>query len=92
MDQTQAFVRPYASELTAFSRELLSQRWPVKVSSDVQALARDMANFTGDVETLPSINVFGVSQWLSSFARDENLSGVSANIVRSDLGLPLAKS
>jgi hypothetical protein len=92
MAQTESFARPYAAKVTVFYRELLGQKWSAKASRDIQALARDMANVAGDIESLSTINVFNVSAWMSTFARDENASGVSADIVRSDLGLPLAKA
>lgn len=89
--QTTVFVRPYATSLTLFDRKLLSQRWPVKALGDVRTLVRDDAGFVADIEELPSLNILNVSQWSAPFLRDGNAMAVSADIVRSDLGLPLAK-
>ena len=89
--QTTPYVHDVVAQLVKFDRTMLSQRWPVRSIRDVRALAQDVATFTGDVELLPTLGLFSVSQWSSSYARDENRMVIQADFVRRDLGLGMAR-
>lgn len=87
--QTTVFVKPFIAAHNAFDHLILTQRWPTNVLIAVQRRASAGAVVVADLERLPSVNVHSLSEWVSKFERDDAARAVAANVVRSDLRLPL---
>jgi hypothetical protein len=89
--QASSFVTVYASAIEAQDHKLLSQSWPGGSISDIDALVRGDAAVEGVVLVLSGLAASSSdTDWFIVYAQDAAIAVADANIVRHDLGLPLA--
>jgi hypothetical protein len=88
--QTTSFVEVYASALESQDHTLLNQSWPAGAIADIDALVRGDAAVEGVVSTLPDLSSSSDADWFIAFNQGAAVGVADANIVRHDLGLPLA--
>ncbi|MGO9658893.1 MAG: hypothetical protein ACLQVK_01400 [Acidimicrobiales bacterium] len=90
--QTSSFVDAYAAALEAQDHRLLGQSWPAGAIADIDAVVRGDAAVEGVVSALPGLPSSSSSDtdWFIAFDQDAAVGVADANIVRHDLGLPLA--
>jgi hypothetical protein len=92
VSQTSSFVGTYVSAMVAEDHKLLSQGWPAKATSDINTLVRGDAAVEGVVSSLPSISSSTAGDWFIVYNQDAAVAVADANVVRHDLGLPLAST
>jgi hypothetical protein len=89
--QTSSFVDVYAAALEAQDHRLLGQSWPAGAIADIDAVVRGDAAVEGVVSALPGLpSASSDTDWFIAFDQDAAVGVADANIVRHDLGLPLA--
>ncbi len=90
--QTSSFADVYVSALEAQDHRLLNQSWPAGAIADIDAVVRGDAAVQGVVSALPDLASSSSSNtdWFIAFNQDAAVGVADANIVRHDLGLPLA--
>ena len=89
--QTSSFADVYVSALE--DHKLLNQTWPAAAIADIDAVVRGDAAVQGVVSALPDLASSSSSSdtdWFIAFNQDAAVGVADANIVRHDLGLPLA--
>lgn len=89
---TGTFANPMVAAISTFDHKVLSQRWPANARSAIQTLVLDDAVLQGDLEGLPALNNLTLSSWAMSYRKDSTIDSAAADVVRSDLGLPLIKT
>jgi hypothetical protein len=90
--QTSSFVNVYVSAIVTEDHKLLDQSWPAAATSDIDAIVRGDAAVEGVVSALPGLNSSASADFFIIYDQDANIAVADANIVRHDLGLPLASS
>ena len=89
--QTSSFADVYVSALEAQDHRLLNQSWPAGAIADIDAVVRGDAAVQGVVSALPDLaSSSSDTDWFIAFNQDAAVGVADANIVRHDLGLPLA--
>ena len=88
--QMAAAAQPVIQADAVFEQALETTDWPLVAAADVRSLASSMAQIDAGLETLGSVNALNIGTWEQSFAQAWSQSGVDANEVRHDLGLPPA--
>ena len=89
--QTSSFVRVYALAIEAQDHKLLSQNWPARAIADIDALVRGDGAVEGVVAVLSGLaSSSSDTDWFIAYSQDAATAVADANIVRHDLGLPLA--
>jgi hypothetical protein len=89
--QTSSFANTFTSAIEAEDHKLLNQSWPAGAVADIDSVVRGDAAVEGVVETLPGLpSVSSDTDWFIFFNQDAAVAVADANIVRHDLGLPLA--
>jgi hypothetical protein len=86
--QTSSFADAFASALEAQDHTLLNQSWPAGAIADIDAVVRGDAAIEGVVSALASSS--SDTDWFIAYNQDAAVGVADANIVRHDLGLPLA--
>jgi len=90
--QTSSFVSVYVAAIVAEDHKLLDQSWPAGTMADIDAVVQNDAAVEGAVSALPSQTSASLSGWFTSFDQGAATAVADANIVRRDLGLPLAST
>lgn len=89
--QTSSFVDTYVSAIEAQDHKLLNQAWPAGATADIDALVRGDGAVEGVVAVLPGLaSSSSDTDWFIAYSQDASTGVADANIVRHDLGLPLA--
>jgi hypothetical protein len=89
--QTLSFADTYGSALEAQDHKLLGQSWPAGAIADIDAVVRGDAAVEGVAITLPRLpSASSDTDWFIAFNEAAAVAVADANIVRHDLGLPLA--
>jgi len=93
--QTSSFVDGYVSAIEAQDHKLLSQSWPARATADIDALVRGDGAVEGVVAVLSDLASSSSSSssdtdWFIAYSQNAATAVADANIVRHDLGLPLA--
>lgn len=89
--QTASFADAYVSALESQGHTLISQSWPAGAIADIDAVVRGDAAVEGVVSALPGLpSSSSVTDWFIAFDQDAAIGVADANIVRHDLGIPLA--
>jgi len=89
--QASSFVTTYVNAIEAQDHKLLSQSWPGGSIADINALVRGDAAVEGVVAVLPDLATSSSdTDWFIAYSQDAAAAVANANIVRHDLGLPLA--
>lgn len=79
------------SALEAQDHMLLNQSWPAGAIADIDAVVRGDAAVQGVVSSLPGLpSSSSDTDWFIAFDQGAAVGVADANIVRHDLGLPLA--
>jgi hypothetical protein len=91
--QISAEARPFERRLTELNGKLLgiASAYP-PAGADLKALVNAYSPVIHDLRSATAQNSVNASSWLQRLASDLNKTQTAATIVRSDLGLPLAKS
>jgi hypothetical protein len=91
---TSSFVGKYVSAIVSEDHKLLTQNWPAGGKTDIDSLVRGDAAVEGVVGSLPVLpsSTTSESEWFVTYDQDVASAVADANIVREDLGLPLASS
>jgi hypothetical protein len=84
------FVGTYVTALVAQDHKLLGQSWPAGALADIDAVVRGDAAAEGVVEALLDQTSASISSWYVSYDQAAATGVADANIVRRDLGIPLA--
>lgn len=91
--QASSFVKVYVSAIVAEDHKLLSQSWPAGAIGDIDAVVRGDAAVEGVVAILSGLAPSSSdTDWFVAYSQDAFTGVADANIVRRDLGLPLAAS
>jgi hypothetical protein len=90
--ETSSFVDTFVSAIVAQDHKLLGQSWPAADISDIDTLVRGDAAVEGVVSSLVDISSSSYGYWFIVYNEDAAVGVADANIVRRDLGLPLASS
>jgi hypothetical protein len=86
-----SFVNVYVSAMEAQDHKLLSQSWPAGTIADIDAVVRGDAAVEGVVGILSGLaSSSSDTDWFIAYSQDASTAVADANIVRHDLGLPLA--
>ena len=89
--QTSSFVSVYVSAIEAQDHKLLSQSWPTRATADIDSLVRGDGAVEGVVAVLSGLaSSSSDTDWFIAYSQDAGTAVADANIVRHDLGLPLA--
>lgn len=89
--QTSSFVGVYALAIEAQDHKLLNQSWPARAVADIDALVRGDGAVEGVVAVLSGLAPSSSdTDWFIAYSQDAATGVADANIVRHDLGLPLA--
>jgi len=89
--QTSSFVDGYVSAIEAQDHKLLSQSWPAGTIADIDAVVRGDAAVEGVVAVLTGFaSSSSDTDWFIAYSQNAATAVADANIVRHDLGLPLA--
>jgi hypothetical protein len=81
----------YALAIEAQDHKLLSQNWPARAIADIDALVRGDGAVEGVVAVLSGLaSSSSDTDWFIAYSQDAATAVADANIVRHDLGLPLA--
>jgi hypothetical protein len=89
--QTSSFVSVYVSAIEVQDHKLLSQSWPTRTTADIDALVRGDGAVEGVVAVLSALaSSSSDTDWFIAYSQDAATAVADANIVRHDLGLPLA--
>jgi hypothetical protein len=86
--QTSPFVNAYVTAIAAQDHKLLSQTWPAGVISDIDMVVRSDAAVQGTIQSLSGSS--SDPDFFLSYDQDAAVSIADSNIVRHDLGIPLA--
>ena len=91
---TSSFAGKYVSAIVSEDHKLLMQSWPSGAKADIDNLVRGDAAVEGVVGSLPVLpsSTTSESEWFITYDQDVSSAVGDANIVRADLGLPLAST
>ncbi len=86
-----SFVDAYTAAVEAQDHKLLNQSWPASTVADIDGVVRGDAAVEGVVGVLPGLaSSSSDTDWFIAYSQDASTAIADANIVRHDLGLPLA--
>lgn len=89
--QAEADAQPLITADKKFELRLEDTNWPAsKDRTAADQLAADCGQLDASLESLSTVNLLNDEEWLQAFTSAANTTGVGANVLRHDLGLPPA--
>ncbi len=83
-------VAPVIAALGTFDTKLTTYTWPPQARADVKSLLSADAALIGALQSVSGVTSYSASTWETTVSSDQQESGVDADEVRHDLGLPPA--